>query len=1065
MNYATTLGTRARYDNEAKRFEQALLYNLEAEEIYRNRVLTAQDNPSSYDLNQYINQIRWASNCAKSVGNTAEILRLTQLEQAARKRWSIQYGADEQATALMSNAKLHRDAGRLADAAEAYESAIQLLRPAFEEATWHWYRRYSLGNAYRSLAETHREMKDYAKEVLANREYLKLVVGPLHGANINEVVVPSRPTDEAEAIKVRAFIKTSLKGMKRFFIPCDFNGIPHVFPIYITEMPPTGHPLDDQQSWMLTVRGGRIPQDWMDKFERLHKIALENKVSFVDLCFYALNSTVAEGERVRVEDVVDNPAAPDFVEAPTLTARDPLANLKARLVDLKTKLDNAPNDLNLASEAAKLYEELSKQHLVRKEFREALDVLRESVRLHEELVRARPTVADLRLTLASSYLSLGKIQVQFKDYDAAYACYHRRLDLLEQLQPGVPPSDKISAIAETHLLFGELSEQRGNRSDALRWYTRAFQEKGSDATRKIANLLLLSPELAALLPGELQQIYAQMKKDGKPVAGGTFVSDYAKEVERSLAATLRRQQVQQMADLDLLAEQYDDLADAYKAKGRENDRRQALSKEFDVLSEQAKLDTVRRPLSGRRAAIAAELGRSYLGEKKTGLAIEWITRAGDLGHTDSQLQLSDWYEKGTMVKADLKKADQYGYLGHYSRGVTFLQNGRFEDALVDLKKVCNSQGADADDHDKLGQCYGNLKRWDEAIIAYTRSIELDLKGAQATRVVLRLVEAMVIAEHPAQVFELLQSIEKKGWKLPTDGSVADECSPLFHGLRAIALRMSGKDASDAERLMLQFVEKPGFRTADWTSDYLDKWLTTTKLAPGLKVPVQRIVHELKRTPESLLYLADWYEKGIDGKADAKKANHYRYLAHYERGTQSYGEKRYADALPDLNKVCESGEATQSDHNRLAMCHGKLGQWDEAIKSYVRAIELDTKSESATGFVLNLLEAFTCAERPEQLLRFVDDVEQKGWKLPTDGPDAGKYNAIFHGFRAIALKLTGKDSSQAEQAMRRFTAKPDFKITDWTWDELNGWLKKTKLAPDRKAAAEKIIAELQGTKIP
>jgi hypothetical protein len=147
-----------------------------------------------------------------------------------------------------------------------------------------------------------------------------------------------------------------------------------------------------------------------------------------------------------------------------------------------------------------------------------------------------------------------------------------------------------------------------------------------------------------------------------------------------------------------------------------------------------------------------------------------------------------------------------------------------------------------------------------------------------------------------------------------------------------------------------------------------------------------------------------------------------------------------------------------------MCHGKLGQWDEAIKSYVRCIELDTKSESATGFVLNLLEAFTCAERPEQLLRFVDDVERKGWMLPTEGPDADKYNAIFHGFRAIALKLTGKDSSEAEQAMRRFTAKPDFKITDWTWDELNGWLKTTKLAPDRKAAAERIITELQGAQI-
>ena len=31
-------------------------------------------------------------------------------------------------------------------------------------------------------------------------------------------------------------------------------------------------------------------------------------------------------------------------------------------------------------------------------------------------------------------------------------------------------------------------------------------------------------------------------------------------------------------------------------------------------------------------------------------------------------------------------------------------------------------------------------------------------------------------------------------------------------------------------------------------------------------------------------------------------------------------------------------------------------------------------------------------------------------------------------------------------MQQYTSKRDFKIKDWTWDELNGWLKRTKLAP-------------------
>ena len=33
----------------------------------------------------------------------------------------------------------------------------------------------------------------------------------------------------------------------------------------------------------------------MDSFERLHKIALENNVSFEDLCVYALGTAAGEG--------------------------------------------------------------------------------------------------------------------------------------------------------------------------------------------------------------------------------------------------------------------------------------------------------------------------------------------------------------------------------------------------------------------------------------------------------------------------------------------------------------------------------------------------------------------------------------------------------------------------------------------------------------------------------------------------------------------------------------------------------------------------------------------------
>ncbi len=90
-----------------------------------------------------------------------------------------------------------------------------------------------------------------------------------------------------------------------------------------------------------------------------------------------------------------------------------------------------------------------------------------------------------------------------------------------------------------------------------------------------------------------------------------------------------------------------------------------------------------------------------------------------------------------------------------------------------------------------------------------------------------------------------------------------------------------------------------------------------------------------------------------------------------------------------------------------------------------------------------------------LLKFILTVEKKGWTLE------GLYSALYHGFHAIARVMSGKDPAEAETAMRKIIDAKDFKIEGWSWDELDGWLKTTKLDSDRKAAIEKIIEELKG----
>src|SRR5262249_53298631 len=144
-----------------------------------------------------------------------------------------------------------------------------------------------------------------------------------------------------------------------------------------------------------------------------------------------------------------------------------------KMVDVKTKLDNAPNDLKLIEQLRDLHDELGKRQEQAKQFAEARASYREAIRLGEALDRTQPLLRKHRESLAETNLSLGKIHVQFKDYESAYACFHRRLDLLEQLNNEKADSKTQTEIAEMFDAFGQLAELSGQTTEAVRWYVRA----------------------------------------------------------------------------------------------------------------------------------------------------------------------------------------------------------------------------------------------------------------------------------------------------------------------------------------------------------------------------------------------------------------------------------------------------------------------------------------------------------------------------------------------------------------------------------------------------------------
>jgi hypothetical protein len=94
--------------------------------------------------------------------------------------------------------------------------------------------------------------------------------------------------------------------MKKFTVPCNFNGVQAPFTIYIGSPEDTHHPLHFQADWLSKERGGTIPQEVMDSIQKLKDLADKNHVSFEDLCVYALGA--AQQEQTQQDDTLSDEA-------------------------------------------------------------------------------------------------------------------------------------------------------------------------------------------------------------------------------------------------------------------------------------------------------------------------------------------------------------------------------------------------------------------------------------------------------------------------------------------------------------------------------------------------------------------------------------------------------------------------------------------------------------------------------------------------------------------------------------------------------------------------------------
>src|ERR1700686_1673037 len=87
--------------------------------------------------------------------------------------------------------------------------------------------------------------------------------------------------------------KNANGSVKRFTVPCDLNGQKLPFYVFIVEEYPPNedNPMKEEGQRISTdFVGATLPVEVIDSFKRLLKIARDNKVSFPDLCVYALGA-------------------------------------------------------------------------------------------------------------------------------------------------------------------------------------------------------------------------------------------------------------------------------------------------------------------------------------------------------------------------------------------------------------------------------------------------------------------------------------------------------------------------------------------------------------------------------------------------------------------------------------------------------------------------------------------------------------------------------------------------------------------------------------------------------
>jgi tetratricopeptide (TPR) repeat protein len=745
---------------------------------------------------------------------------------------------------LLNLSSLHEDEKHIDESLRMRVLAVEEAKKTLGgDPKSNWYLYKNVIDSHHHLARLYRKLGDDRGEFDSLRDYLTETESYVCERDHTALLAETAAFNPENLKRLReAHDKYFGGGMKRFTVRTDFSGVKFPFHIYVTD---SWQSLEDQFVFVEKVRGGKVPKEVVDKFQRLYKIAKENKVSFMDLCVYSLGTVN--------KDPIDTNESPIVRLKPTGDARtvhvDDALVIARELAAAKAEIQRGIGGPIGKKRLALRYAKLAEDEVAASNLDRATSLSDEASALIDLDATGQPRNPGERDVFAYVQYIQGALLACTGELSKGYA----KVIESTQTEPVFVSPEFAIPVGNREFALGWISLKLQRPAESATWYCKAMELGHGSAAARLYQVCQENSQSRRALPEDLHKLFVRAtttaaKADLAPGVFAQLVADAKTQEARAAAQLSQKQRDEQFARLQELAKQFHDLAEVYKPLGKPEEYRNALNKEYNARAQALKIEPTNRAQKDGQAAAAGMLAQSYLDANDEKAAVEWTTRAANLGHGQSHLRLAEWYEKGIHVAVDAKKASHHRYLGHDALGITAFNAKRYEDALTNLLRASQSDEADARAHKNLGMCYGKLNRWEEAVVAYTRSIEMDSKGDRTTGVVCTLMESLVTAERPELLLQFVQAVDKKGWRLPKEGPQLVRYAHIFHGFRAIALLMDGKDATEAERAMRDVTGKPDFKPTGWSWVEMDAWLKATKLAPDRKAAVGKIVAELKGTP-------------------------------------------------------------------------------------------------------------------------------------------------------------------------------------------------------------------------